>query len=147
MCIEPSVADLGTGLDDKVIHRKLFAPSLAKLSFSWPRNLSSLSATTKRAHLGASLDDKVIHGKLFAFLGKALVQLAAQLHKLVHSAVNGEVVVRNGLLGLQQPLGCDAPDLTVGNILVVTVDITSALQQESTDYRQHDNVVCLPGIR
>lgn len=110
-----------------------YLPSLAKLSFSWLRNLRSLSATTKTAHLGAGFDDEVIHGKLFAFLGETLVQLAAQLHQLVHSAVDGEVVVRDGLLGLQQPLGCDTPDLTVGDILVVTVDITTALQQERTE--------------
>ena len=80
-------------------------------------------------HLGTSLDDKVIHRKLFAFLGKALVELAAQLDQLVYSAVNGEVVVWDGLLGLQQALGCDAPNLAVRNVFIVTVGISSVLQQ------------------
>lgn len=95
-------------------------PTMLEMTQTW--QLSTV------AYLCAGLDDKVIHRKLLAVLGKALVQLTAQLDKLVHSAVHGEVIVRDGLLGLQQPLSCDAADLAVGNVLVVTVVIRTILQ-------------------
>ena len=61
-------------------------------------------------------DDKVIDRQLLAILSQVRIQLLSQLHKFVNPAVDGEVVVGHSLLGLQQPLGSDAPDLTVGYV-------------------------------
>ena len=62
------------------------------------------------------LDDKVVHRDL-ARRGRR-VDLLPQLEHRVHLALDGEVVVRDGLLGLEQALGGDAADLGVGDVRV-----------------------------
>ena len=75
------------------------------------------------AHQSGSLDDEIVDGELGAGGGEGLVELSAQFDEAVGVEVDGEVVVRDGRLGLQQPLRCDAPDLAVGDIRVVTLGL------------------------
>ena len=77
------------------------------------------AALKRKPYRCTGFDDKVVDRELLAVLGQASVQLLPQLHQFVNPAVDGEVVVGHCLLGLQQPLGCDAPDLAVGDVCVV----------------------------
>ena len=65
---------------------------------------------------GRGLHKEVVDRHLGALLSQPLIQLCPCSHELVHTAFDGQVVVWDGGLGLQQPLGCHLADVGVGLI-------------------------------
>ena len=96
------------------------------------------------AHQCCGLDDKVVDRKFAALAGRErLVELAPQRDEFVHPAVDGQVVVRDGLLALQQALGGDALYVGHGDVLVVRVALrtrTKLVLSACPGYQTDDSV-------
>lgn len=67
---------------------------------------------------GSCFDDEIVHRQLRAGFLQRLVEARSQLEDLVHVAVDGQIIMRNRVLRLQQALGDDSAHVRHRNVHV-----------------------------
>lgn len=87
------------------------------------RQLCDSSAVPWANH-GRCLDQEVVDRDFDALLGQALVQLRPGGQQPVHAALHREVVVGDGCLALQQPLGRHLANVGVGLVCPLALTVS-----------------------